>query len=132
MGVPYHSWRISHAKHHASTSHLTQDQAYVPRDRAYFDLPELDETREELSGGSVADEVKRELAEALGDSPIGTFLNALKYLVLAPSLVMTRTHPRRTCRPLVGPLTYFSTHLARLVTRLDGPTVSDWGLLDAM
>lgn len=82
LGVPYHSWRISHAKHHASTSHLTQDQAYVPRDRAYFDLPELDETREELSGGSVTDEVKREFVEALSDSPIGTFLNTLKYLTL--------------------------------------------------
>ena len=81
LGVPYHSWRISHAKHHASTSHLTLDQAYVPRDRAYLNIPELDHTKEELLGGSVSEEVKKELVEALGDSPIGTFLGALKYLV---------------------------------------------------
>lgn len=81
LGVPYHSWRITHAKHHATTSHLTQDQAYVPRDRAQLNLPEFDATQEELLGGSVTEEVKKELAEALADSPIGTFLGALKYLV---------------------------------------------------
>lgn len=81
LGVPYHSWRISHAKHHASTSHLTLDQAYVPRDRAYLNLPDLDQTKEELLGGSVSEEIKKELVEALGDSPIGTFFGALKYLV---------------------------------------------------
>jgi omega-6 fatty acid desaturase (delta-12 desaturase) len=85
LGVPYHSWRITHAKHHASTSHLTQDQAYVPRDRAYLNLPEFDTAKEELSGGSVAEEVKKELVEALGDSPIGAFFGALKYLV-SPSM----------------------------------------------
>ncbi|KAF9645879.1 delta12-fatty acid desaturase [Thelephora ganbajun] len=82
LGVPYHSWRISHAKHHASTSHLTQDQAYVPRDRAYLNLPALDATKEDLLGSSVTEEVRKELAEALGDSPIGTFLGALKYLTV--------------------------------------------------
>lgn len=81
LGVPYHSWRITHAKHHASTSHLTQDQAYVPRDRAHFNLPEVEQTQEKLWGSSVSEGVKRELVEALGDSPIGTFLGTLKYLV---------------------------------------------------
>ena len=60
---------------------MTQDQAYVPRDRSYLNLPEFDATKEELLGGSVAEEVKKELVEALADSPIGTFLGALKYLV---------------------------------------------------
>ena len=44
-------------------------------------LPEFDTAKEEVLGGSVAEEVKKELVEALGDSPIGTFLGALKYLV---------------------------------------------------
>jgi len=60
---------------------LTQDQAYVPRDRAYLNLPEFDDAKEELLGGSVTEEVKKELAEALADSPIGTFFGAVKYLV---------------------------------------------------
>jgi len=44
-------------------------------------LPEFNATKEELSGGSVTEEVKKELVEAIGDSPIGTFVGALKYLV---------------------------------------------------
>jgi len=46
-----------------------------------LNLPEFDTTKEEVLGGSVAEEVRKELVEALGDSPIGTFLGALKYLV---------------------------------------------------
>jgi len=91
LGVPYHSWRISHAKHHASTCHLTQDQSYVPRDRAYLNIPEFDATKEELLGGSVTEEVKKELVEALGDSPIGTFLGVLKYLVSSQQLLPCNT-----------------------------------------
>jgi len=29
--VPYHSWRISHGKHHKATGHLDKDQVYVPK-----------------------------------------------------------------------------------------------------
>lgn len=29
--VPYHSWRISHARHHAATGHCTRDEVFVPR-----------------------------------------------------------------------------------------------------
>lgn len=29
--VPYHSWRISHARHHAATGHMDRDQVFVPR-----------------------------------------------------------------------------------------------------
>ena len=127
LGVPYHSWRITHAKHHASTSHLTQDQAYVPRDRAYLNLPEFDATKEEILGGSVAEEVKKELAEALADSPIGTFLGALKYLVSSRShlFVTAGSNYCYRCRLSVGPPTYFSTHLVKLVIHLDRLTVSD-------
>ena len=32
--VPYHSWRISHSKHHRSTNDLDFDEVYVPRTRA--------------------------------------------------------------------------------------------------
>jgi len=28
--VPYHSWRISHGKHHRSTGDITRDEAFVP------------------------------------------------------------------------------------------------------
>lgn len=32
--VPYHSWRISHAKHHAATGHMDRDEVFVPATRA--------------------------------------------------------------------------------------------------
>ncbi|WFD32381.1 hypothetical protein MSPP1_003426 [Malassezia sp. CBS 17886] len=31
--VPYHSWRISHGRHHAGTGHILRDEVFVPRTR---------------------------------------------------------------------------------------------------
>ncbi|KAH9936095.1 delta12-fatty acid desaturase [Fomitopsis serialis] len=81
VGVPYHSWRISHAKHHASTGHMTQDQVYVPKTRSQIGLPALDQEREDIYGSSVTEEVKQELWEAVGDSPIGASLGVATYLL---------------------------------------------------
>ncbi|KAK0548184.1 hypothetical protein OC846_004574 [Tilletia horrida] len=39
--VPYHSWRISHARHHAATGHLTRDEVFVPRTRSQRGLKPL-------------------------------------------------------------------------------------------
>jgi fatty acid desaturase len=33
LGVPYHSWRISHGRHHAATGHIHRDEVFVPRTR---------------------------------------------------------------------------------------------------
>ncbi|KAK4698789.1 hypothetical protein P7C70_g7480, partial [Phenoliferia sp. Uapishka_3] len=32
--VPYHSWRISHAKHHAATGHMSREEVFVPATRS--------------------------------------------------------------------------------------------------
>jgi omega-6 fatty acid desaturase / acyl-lipid omega-6 desaturase (Delta-12 desaturase) len=84
--VPYHSWRITHAKHHASTAHLTQDQVFVPKTRSQLGLPALDSAKEDLYGSRVSKEVMNELREALGDSPIGALLGSASYLVRVPYL----------------------------------------------
>ncbi|XP_068752313.1 uncharacterized protein [Montipora capricornis] len=34
--VPYHSWRISHAKHHRSTNDMDHDEVFVPSTKAEF------------------------------------------------------------------------------------------------
>ncbi|KAG5341635.1 Delta(12) fatty acid desaturase [Termitomyces sp. T112] len=81
LGVPYHSWRISHAKHHASTGHMTQDQVFVPSTRSELGLPPLNPDGEDLSGSRVSAAVKKELWEALGDSPIGAVLGSASYLL---------------------------------------------------
>lgn len=81
LGVPYHSWRITHAKHHASTGHMTLDQVFVPPTRSDRGLPAFDPAKEDLYGASVTEEVKKQLWEALGDSPIGATIGVATYLV---------------------------------------------------
>jgi omega-6 fatty acid desaturase / acyl-lipid omega-6 desaturase (Delta-12 desaturase) len=81
LGVPYHSWRITHAKHHASTGHLTQDQVFVPKTRSQLGLPAFNPQGEDALGSNVSAEVSRELWEALGDSPLGAAIISAGYLV---------------------------------------------------
>lgn len=45
--VPYHSWRISHSKHHKATGHMTKDQVFVPKTRTQVGLPAKDKTVQE-------------------------------------------------------------------------------------
>ena len=86
VGVPYHSWRVTHAKHHASTGHMTQDQVFVPSTRSEVGLPPFDPTREDLLGARITEEVMKEMYEALGDSPIGAVLRPASYLVRVDTL----------------------------------------------
>jgi omega-6 fatty acid desaturase / acyl-lipid omega-6 desaturase (Delta-12 desaturase) len=60
---------------------MSQDQVFVPKTRSQLHLPPLDPAREDPVGRSVSDEVKQELWEALGDSPMGATLGAMGYLV---------------------------------------------------
>lgn len=60
---------------------MTQDQVFVPSTRSDLGLPPLDPAREDLLGSRVTEEVKKELWEALGDSPIGSVLAPASYLV---------------------------------------------------
>jgi len=81
LGVPYHSWRLSHAKHHASTCHMTQDQVYVPATRLDYNLRALDPAEDDFQGANVSIKVRQELWEALGDSPVSASLECAIYLV---------------------------------------------------
>lgn len=60
---------------------MTQDQVHVPKTRSQRGLPPLDLSKEDVWGSSVADEVKKELYEALGDSPIGACWHLFTYFV---------------------------------------------------
>lgn len=81
LGVPFHSWRITHAKHHAMTCHVTNDQVFVPATRSSLNLPAFEPSKEDLAGSSVAEEVQEQLREALSDSPIAAAINSACYLV---------------------------------------------------
>ncbi|KAK9464116.1 fatty acid desaturase-domain-containing protein [Lipomyces oligophaga] len=46
--VPYHSWRITHSKHHKATGHLQRDMVFVPKDQErYLQSREILELAEE-------------------------------------------------------------------------------------
>jgi len=88
LGIPYHSWRIVHGQHHAHTNHLAKDTSYVPLTRTehIFTIPAFDSTRENLAGSYVADSLRAELWEALGDSPISAFFCMTGLVTLAVPL----------------------------------------------
>ncbi|RUP24772.1 hypothetical protein BC936DRAFT_138891 [Jimgerdemannia flammicorona] len=54
--VPYHSWRISHSRHHKATGHMTKDQVFVPLTRSNVGLPPKDQDPEDGMDHSVFDE----------------------------------------------------------------------------
>ena len=60
---------------------MTQDQVFVPSTRSELGLPPFDPTREDRLGSRVSAGVRKELWEALGDSPIGAVLGSVSYLV---------------------------------------------------
>lgn len=83
--VPYHSWRISHARHHAATGHLTRDEVFVPRTReqkGLLPLQPADNARveRELSPSDKDTKASTEetwgewLAETLEDAPLYNFV----------------------------------------------------------
>ncbi|KAF5389311.1 hypothetical protein D9757_003495 [Collybiopsis confluens] len=81
LGVPYHSWRITHGQHHAATGHMTKDQVFVPPTRSQWKLKPFNPEQGDLGGSRVSEEVSKELWEALGDSPIGAILGSATYLL---------------------------------------------------
>ncbi|KAJ7738393.1 delta-12 fatty acid desaturase protein [Mycena metata] len=100
LGVPYHSWRITHAKHHASTAHMTQDQVWVPKTRSQSGIPPLDPKREDRLGSRASAEVQKELWEALGDSPIGASWGVAMYLLLGwPAYILANAASQRRYPP---------------------------------
>jgi omega-6 fatty acid desaturase (delta-12 desaturase) len=67
--VPYHSWRISHARHHAATGHMTRDEVFVPKTRSQTQIGEIKEEAE-VDGHDVTEARQLELQEAIGDAPL--------------------------------------------------------------
>lgn len=65
---------------------MTQDQVFVPSTRSELGLPPIDLNREDRLGSRVTEEVKKELYEALGDSPIGVVVGCTTYLVCVRSI----------------------------------------------
>jgi omega-6 fatty acid desaturase (delta-12 desaturase) len=84
---------------------MTQDQVYVPRTRSQRGLPPLNPDGESLLGASIRKEVLKELHEALGDSPIGTFLGSAFYLVCPCVYFQEEPNMKLYFSSLAGPCT---------------------------
>jgi omega-6 fatty acid desaturase / acyl-lipid omega-6 desaturase (Delta-12 desaturase) len=69
---------------------MTQDQVFVPNTRSDLGFKELDPLKEDRLGSRVTEEVKKELYEALGDSPIGATFGAAGYLLAGWILYLVR------------------------------------------
>ncbi|KAG5643079.1 hypothetical protein DXG03_001607 [Asterophora parasitica] len=60
---------------------MSQDQVFVPWTRKEMGAPEFSPDGEDILGSTVSQKIKRELWEALGDSPIGASIQCVIYLV---------------------------------------------------
>ncbi|WFC98846.1 hypothetical protein MYAM1_001579 [Malassezia yamatoensis] len=75
--VPYHSWRISHARHHAGTGHMTRDEVFVPRTRKDRGLPELCPADQPKESATSEETFGEWLAETLEDVPLYNFVELI-------------------------------------------------------
>jgi len=88
--VPFHSWRITHAQHHAATGHMTRDQVFVPRTRSNLNLPSIKELAGTenaiddgvLYGTNVPPSMQDRLHELLEDAPLATLIGVVLQQIL--------------------------------------------------
>lgn len=72
--VPYHSWRISHARHHAATGHLTRDEVFVPRTRSERGRLPLQPAPKSGDDSNDEDAVEQEVGPVIVDETWGEWL----------------------------------------------------------
>lgn len=90
--VPYHSWRISHARHHAGTGHISRDEVFVPRTRDERGqlpmVPASDNTT--LEKAVETSTLGERLREFLEDAPLYAFTELLVQQLLGWPLYLSR------------------------------------------
>ncbi|EIW66753.1 hypothetical protein TREMEDRAFT_45585 [Tremella mesenterica DSM 1558] len=96
--VPYHSWRISHGRHHAGTNHLTRDEVHVPKTRKQLKAPEMKEEAEIL-GINVSAMRQAELREALEESPLASLWNVFLVQLVGWPMYLTTNASGQTHYP---------------------------------
>ncbi|ODN81705.1 hypothetical protein L202_02099 [Cryptococcus amylolentus CBS 6039] len=118
--VPYHSWRISHARHHAATGHLTRDEVFVPKTRKERGAPAITEEGEIL-GINVSPERQSQLKEALEDSPIVVLYNLFLQqlfgwpMYLARNASGQRHYPKGTNHFSPRSIIFKANHFAQII-----------------
>ncbi|CAB5200227.1 unnamed protein product [Rhizophagus irregularis] len=69
--VPYHSWRISHSKHHKHTGHVDKDQVFVPKTRSLLGLPLKDVDTPQMNHSVLEDTPFITLINLIGQQLLG-------------------------------------------------------------
>ncbi|RIA97461.1 delta-12 fatty acid desaturase [Glomus cerebriforme] len=69
--VPYHSWRISHSKHHKHTGHVNKDQVFVPKTRSSLGLPSNDKDPQQMNHSVLEDTPFITLINLIGQQLFG-------------------------------------------------------------
>ncbi|KAJ3574407.1 hypothetical protein NP233_g1776 [Leucocoprinus birnbaumii] len=81
LGVPYFSWRISHAQHHAFTGHMSKDHTHIPRTRSGLGLRPLDPLHENAIGSHVSQTPRAAIWESISETPAATTVRSIAYAV---------------------------------------------------
>lgn len=118
--MPYHSWRISHGRHHAATGHLTRDEVFVPKTREHLGIQPA-KTEEEKKGINVPAWRQAEMREALGESPIASFYNCILHQIFGWPLYLIRNasgqawYPKGTNHFTPGSIIFKPSHYWQVI-----------------
>jgi len=75
--VPYHSWRISHARHHASTGSMERDEVFIPKTRSQVGLAPADVIAEQQQQVKKEQTTFEKVDDLLEDAPLWNLFNVL-------------------------------------------------------
>ncbi|KAL7752162.1 hypothetical protein RI367_002206 [Sorochytrium milnesiophthora] len=92
--VPYHSWRLTHSRHHKATGHLTKDQVFVPftRDEVLAQEPAAKQRYEQHLAEQHEHEHEHEHSDLFDDTPILNLLRIVGMLLLGwPMYLLNNT-----------------------------------------
>jgi len=120
--VPYHSWRISHAQHHAATCHMTRDQVFVPKTRSQRGLPALPANASKRErDGALPPSLYEKMDDLLEDAPLWNFINlCLQQLLGWPLYIFTNAsgqvrYPRWTNHFNPNSIIYDARHRSQIL-----------------
>jgi len=119
--VPYHSWRISHARHHAGTGHMKRDEVFVPRTRADRGLLPLRPADDD--GPLVTEQTTwgEWIAELLEDAPLFNFVELLIQQLLGWPLYLLFNvsgqmhYPKHTCHFSPNSVIFDKRHRGQII-----------------
>jgi fatty acid desaturase len=101
LWTPYFSWRLSHARHHATHASIEKDEVYVPKTRSDLGIPQHSTVLVHGADGQVKEE-EIDWEEIFEDTPIYTLYMLLRQQFLAfPAYLLwnvsgQRTYPKGT------------------------------------